>query len=297
MELDQLKYFLRVAELKSFTRAANELLVSQPALSRSIQRLEEQLGAPLLVRKSRSLELTEAGTLLLSRSRQVLNILEDTRAEISDDGESGRLRIGAIPTIAPYFLPEVIQQFSVKFPRATYVIHEETTDRLIKGCSQGEVDIGVLALPIEAKYLEREPLFEEELLLVMPAEHPLTKSKRLTLQCVEDQPFIMLDEAHCLSNSILGFCQRQSFQPKVIGKTSQLSMVQELVALSHGVSLIPQMARARDSSRRRVYRSLTGQKPTRQLVMIWDPYRFQTRMLDNFREHLRQLAVEMPKTG
>jgi LysR family transcriptional regulator, hydrogen peroxide-inducible genes activator len=294
IEFDQLRYFLRVAELKSFTRAATELFVSQPALSRSIQRLEETLGMPLLVRKARSLELTDAGSLLQSRARQIIAILEDTQAEISDDGQSGRLRIGAIPTVAPYFLPEVLGSFSSQYPLATFVVHEETTDRLVKGCSQGEVDIGILAGPLEAKYLEQEVLFEEELWLVLPCQHPLAAARRVTLDCVEDQPFIMLDEAHCLANNILGFCQRQSFQPKVIGRTNQLSMVQELVALSHGISLIPNMAKRVDHSERRVYRSFSGQKPTRQLVMIWDPYRFQTRMQQNFRDHLRKFAGRKP---
>ena len=112
---------MRVAERRSFTRAAEDLLVSQPALSRAIQKLEGELGQPVFERKTRSVSLTDAGTLLQARAQQVLSILEDTKAEITDDGESGRIRVGAIPTIAPYFLPEILRQFSKLFPKATVI--------------------------------------------------------------------------------------------------------------------------------------------------------------------------------
>lgn len=288
MELDQLRYFLRVAERGNYTRAAEELGISQPALSRSVQKLEDELGQPVFERRTRSVSLTDAGTLLQSRARQVLMILEDTKAEITDDGQSGRLRIGAIPTIAPYFLPDVLQRFSNHFPRATLIVQENTTDVLLKGCTQGELDLAIVALPVPAKYLETEELFEEELLLVLPPGHPLVEKNRIRLSDVEPFPFVLLDEAHCLSENITSFCRQRSFHPVTVERTSQLAMVQELVSLSHGVSMIPRMARQLDQSSRRVYRSLDGKKPTRKVAVVWNPYRFQSQLLTAFRECLRQ---------
>ena len=151
MDLDQLRYFVRVAERQNFTRAAEDLGISQPALSRSIQKLEEEFGQPVFERKTRSVSLTDAGTLLQARAQQVLSILEDTKAEITDDGQSGRVRVGAIPTVAPFFLPEVLRQFSREFPKATLIVQENTTDALLKSCTQGEIDLAILALPIPAK--------------------------------------------------------------------------------------------------------------------------------------------------
>ena len=287
MEIDQLRYFLQVAERGNFTRAAEELGISQPALSRSIQKLEEELGQPVFERKTRSVSLTEAGTLLQSRAQQVLTILEDTKAEITDDGHSGRVRVGAIPTIAPYFLPKVLRQFSKEFPKATVIVQENTTDSLLKSCTQGEIDLAILALPVSARYLEIEELFEEELLLVLPPEHPLVEKAKIRLCDVEPYPFVLLDEAHCLSDNIVSFCRQRSFQPVAVERTSQLAMVQELVSLSHGVSMIPAMARRLDESDRRVYRSLTGRKPTRTIAVVWNPYRFQSRLIQAFRERLR----------
>lgn len=290
MDLDQLRYFLRVAERQNFTRAAEELGISQPALSRSIQKLEEELGQPVFERRTRSVALTDVGSLLQSRALQVLTILEDTKAEITDDGQSGRIRVGAIPTIAPYFLPEVLRQFSKDFPQATIIVQENTTDALLKSCTQGEIDLAILALPVPAKYLDVEVLFEEELLLVLPPEHPLVEQSRIRVRDVEPYPFVLLDEAHCLTGNIESFCNQKSIHPVAVERTSQLAMVQELVSLSHGVSMIPAMARRCDQSDRRVYRSFAGQKPTRTVVVVWNPYRFQSRLIKAFRERLRNSA-------
>lgn len=293
MELDQLRYFLQVAERGNFTRAAEDMAISQPALSRSIQKLEEELGQPVFERKTRSVVLTDAGTLLQARAQQALSILEDAKAEITDDGQSGRLRIGAIPTVAPYFLPEVLRDFSEGFPNASVIVQEYTTDRLLKSCTQGEIDLAILALPVPAKYLEIEELFQEELLLVLPPDHPLAEKSNIRLRDVEPFPFVLLDEAHCLSDNIVSFCRRRSFQPVAVERTSQLTMVQELVSLSHGVSMIPAMARRRDQSDRRSYRSLTRPKPMRTIAVVWNPYRFQSRLLQAFRETLREHAAKL----
>lgn len=288
MDLDQLRYFLIVAEQQNFTRAAEQLGISQPALSRSIQKLEDELGQPVFERKTRAVSMTEAGTLLQSRAQQVITILEDTKAEITDDGQSGRVRLGAIPTIAPYFLPEVLRQFSSEFPKATLIVQENTTDNLLKNLTQGEIDLAILALPVSARYLDAEELFEEELLLVLPTDHPLVDKEKIRLSDVEPYPFVLLDEAHCLSNNIVSFCRQRSVQPVAVERTSQLAMVQELVSLSHGISMIPAMARQVDQSDRRIYRSFSGKKPTRTVAVVWNPYRFQSRLIKAFREHLHR---------
>jgi LysR family hydrogen peroxide-inducible transcriptional activator len=132
-----------------------------------------------------------------------------------------------------------------------------------------------------------EELFEEELLLVLPPDHPLVAKKAIHLRDVESYPFVLLDETHCLSDNIVSFCRERSFQPVAVERASQLALVQELVSLSHGVSMIPQMARQCDQSDRRVYRSFTGKQPTRTIAVAWNPYRFQSRLLKAFGTCLR----------
>lgn len=296
MELDQHRYFLRVAERGNFTRAAEELMISQPALSRSIRKLEDELGQPVLERKTRKVTLTDAGVLLQARAQQVLSIIEDTKAEITDDGVSGRIRIGAIPTIAPYFLPEVLAAFSKKFPQATLLVQENTTEQLLKSCGQGDIDLAILALPIPTRHLEVKELFQEELILVLPADHPLAEKPKVRLRDIEQLPFVLLDEAHCLTDNIVSFCQQRAFQPVVVERTSQLAMVQELVSLSHGISMIPALARKCDQNKSRVYRSLAKPKPRRTIVVASNPYRFQSRLLKTFRKYLLQTAESCTST-
>lgn len=287
-ELHSLEQFVALARAKNFTRAAAELHLSQPALSRAIQKLEEQLGQPLFERHPREVILTDLGELLLARAKEILKLVEDTFSELAEAGRRGRIRLGAIPTIAPYFLPRLLGGFAKKHPEISVIVQEDTTELLIQRCNHGEIDLAILALPIIAKALEVEPLFSEELLLVAPAGHPLAAASPLTIQAVEEFPFVMLNEAHCLSESISSFCRQHSVQPVTVERTSQLTTVQELVALDHGVSIVPQMARRIDVSESRVYRSFSGEKPARTVAMMWNPARYETRAMKALMAHIRQ---------
>jgi LysR family hydrogen peroxide-inducible transcriptional activator len=286
LEIEQLRHFLKVAEISNFTRAAEAVGLSQPALSRSIARLEQELGQPLLERQTRRVTLTDAGRSLIARAEQILALVNDAKAEILDDGQTGRIRVAAIPTIAPFFLPGLLKVFGTLFPQARVVVQEDTTDVLLKKLTDGEIDVAVLARPVSARYLQIQDLFEEELLLVLPTGHPLSERKRIGMAEIESLPFVLLGEAHCLTENILGFCRQRAFHPVTVERTSQIAMVQELVAMDHGISMVPAMARAGDFSNRRVYRSLSGTKPTRKIIMAWNPYRFQSRLLNAFKEQL-----------
>ncbi|MES2736500.1 MAG: LysR family transcriptional regulator [Verrucomicrobiota bacterium] len=287
LDIQSLEQFVVLARTKNFTRAGEELNLSQSALSRSIQKLEDQLGQPLFERKPREVVLTDLGELLLERAKKILKLVEDTFSELSEAGRRGRVRLGAIPTIAPYFLPSLLGSFAEKHPDISVIVQEDTTETLIKSCSHGDIDLAIVALPIIAKYLEVEPLFTEELLLVLPAGHPLAAEESIAVASVDGYPFVMLNEAHCLSENISSFCRRQSVQPVTVERTSQLTTVQELVALDHGVSIVPEMARRLDLSNRRVYRSFSGEKPLRTVALMWNTYRYQGKALKALMEHVR----------
>ncbi|WP_133796958.1 LysR substrate-binding domain-containing protein [Prosthecobacter fusiformis] len=287
MDLQSLEHFVALARAKNFTRAAADLNLSQSALSRAIQKLEDQLGQSLFERKPREVVLTDFGELLLERARKILKLVEDTFSELDEAGRRGRVRLGTIPTIAPYFLPNFLSSFAEKYPDISVIVQEDTTETLIKNCNQGDIDLAIVALPIIAKALEIEPLFSEELLLVLPAGHALATQDPLLVEAVDGYPFVMLNEAHCLSENISSFCRRQSVQPVTIERTSQLTTVQELVALDHGVSIVPEMARRLDLSDRRVYRSFSGEKPFRTVAMMWNSYRYQGKAVKALMEHVR----------
>ena len=154
------------------------------------------------------------------------------------------------------------------------------------------MDVALLALPIDQEHLVVEPLFTEELLLAMPADHRLARKRHVTMQGVSTQPFVLLNEAHCLGEQVISLCRQKSCLPIVSCQSVQLLTVQEMVALGHGLSLIPQMAVAGDTSGHRRYRSLAGEKPQRSLAMIWRRHRYQSGLVKQFIENVRQEARE-----
>ncbi len=295
MDLSQLRYFLKVAERGNFTRASEDLDMTQPALSRAIAKLERELGQPLLERKTRKVSLTDAGRLFSIRAEQIIALADDLKSELTDREDHGRIRVGAIPTVAPYFLPLILRSFCDQCPSIQVVAFEETTDRLLQRCRQGEIDVAILAAPVSAKYLEVEVLFDEELLAVLPAGHALAKKKTVTLADLREFPFVLLDETHCLSGNILSLCRQSSFQPVAIQHTCQLATIEELVALGHGVSLVPRMARNLDSSDRRIYRPVTGPSPVRTIILAWNAYRFQSRRIERFKDCVRKISRKCGK--
>ena len=287
MELHQLRYFAKVAELGNFTHAARACHVSQPSLSSQIAKLERHLGQPLFERQVRGARLTEAGKRFKERVDQILRMIDDAGSSVKDEADAGHLVIAAIPTIAPYLLPRILAQFARKHPQAQLEVIEETTEKILKLCAAGEVDLGLLALPIEQNTLEVLPLFEEELQAVVPRGHPLARKKRLTLEDLAEQPFVLLHEAHCLTDQTRGFCSRHLIAPIATARTHQLSTVQELVRLGHGISLIPAMAAKMDHDPGRVYRRFTGTVPARTIAVGWNRLRYQSRLFKTFVQFLQ----------
>src|SRR5262245_8887804 len=150
MELNQLRYFVAVAELSSFTKAAARCGVAQPSLSQQIQKLERELGQQLLDRFGRRIRLTEAGEAFYGRATAALDAIDDARTSVqnSHDWQTGTITIGAIHTIAPYLLPDIVQRLTKRFPQAHVIVKEQLTEELVADCLGGELDVGIVALPI-----------------------------------------------------------------------------------------------------------------------------------------------------
>ena len=289
MEIHQLRYFVAVADLGSFTKAAERCDVAQPSLSQQIIKLEKELRHPLFERLGRTIRLTDAGRALYDHAVGVLRGVDEIRDRVTaaTDPNRGMVAVGAIPTIAPYLLPPLLKSFARKFPKATLTLHENLTDSVIRSCLAGEVDVGVIASPVANDLLHSEPLFTEPLLLAMPASHRLVKKKSVTLEDLAEEPFVLMSELHCLGDQIVGFCRQQGYSPVVRCQGVQLLTIQELVAQGHGVSLIPAMAHEMDRGRRCEYRSLAEPTPTRTIHLIWHKDRYQSPVVKEFIRALR----------
>jgi LysR family hydrogen peroxide-inducible transcriptional activator len=185
----------------------------------------------------------------------------------------------------------MIKRLGSVCPRAVVEVFEEVTRSAIARCLDGEVDVIILAGPLENPALHVEHLFRDELLLALPARHILAKKQRVTLSDLASEPFILLDEAHCLTSDVLAFCHQRDFQPRVTCRSSQLYTVQRLVALRQGISLIPRIAVEAAPEKGCVYRPVAGQ-PARSLVLAWNRNRFQSPIVKQLIGTIREVAAE-----
>lgn len=297
MELHQLRYFVAVAQTGSFSRAAERCHVSQPSLSQQIQKLERRLKQKLFDRLGRSVVMTEAGNQLLDRAVPILAAVEDTKRILreADDPQGGRLAIGAIPTIAPYLLPPALKKLLHLYPNVELTVREELTDNLLGSLLAGDLDLGVLALPIPDDRLHLEELFTEPLLLALPRGHRFVHRRHLSLDDLQEEPFILLDEMHCLGQQIVAFCRAGGCHPRITCKSAQIATVQSLIGLGQGVSLLPAMAKRQDRDPHRTYRRLSKGQPTRAIAVAWHRQRYHSPVAERFLQILRSMSNRQSK--
>jgi LysR family hydrogen peroxide-inducible transcriptional activator len=244
MELHQLRYFSAVADTGSFSRAAEKCHVSQPSLSQQIQKLESELGGRLFDRLGRSVRLTDLGEAFLPRARSVLHELSSAKDELIErlHSEASPVVIGAIPTIAPYWLASRLATFSRKFPKVHLTIAEEITPVLLDRLRAGSVDLAVLALPIRGHEFETHPLFTERLFAALPRKHKLSRRPSLQLADLRRDPFLFLRDGHCFRETAVAACDRARLDPRVVFESGHLSSLLAMVGAGMGVSLVPEMA-------------------------------------------------------
>jgi LysR family hydrogen peroxide-inducible transcriptional activator len=271
MELHQLHYFVALARTGNFSRAAEQCHVSQPSLSQQIQKLEDELGEPLFVRRGRVSRLTRSGEELLPRAMRILDELESARREILETHscERGTLTIGVLPTIAPYLLPPVLAAFRAKHPGVAVLIEEDTTARLLELAAGFALDLAIVSTPLREERVEVMELFAEPLLLAVPARHRLAKKPRLALADLEHEQLIVMKEGHCLGDQVLGFCEGREVRTNISFRSAQLETVRELVRAGLGVSLVPEMAARDGAAKGVVYRALPRPGPSRKIVAVW----------------------------
>jgi LysR family transcriptional regulator, hydrogen peroxide-inducible genes activator len=288
MEMHQLRYAVAVARAKNFSRAAEQCHVSQPSLSQQIQKLEEELGERLFDRLKREAKLTAAGEAFVRRAVRILEEVDAAKREAHDTQAllRGTLSVGALPTIAPYLLPDVIARYNQRYPGVEVVIHEDMTARLIKLALACDIDFAVASTPLhDARFAVRE-LFAEELLLAVPAGHPLATKRQVTSADLDAEKLIVMQEGHCLGDQVLRFCERRRTHPTVSIRSAQMETIQSLVRAGVGLSLIPRMAVKTGRSDAPVYRSLNSPRPERSIVVAWPKQRPPGRAASEFIKEL-----------
>lgn len=240
--LRQLRYLTALARNRHFGKAAEECAVTQPALSMQIRELERELGADLVERRPGEIAVTEIG---LEVARRAERILAATRDLVDfarhRDVLSGPLKLGIIPTLAPYLLPRVLPLLQRRYPALRLDVRETQTDTLVAELIAGALDCLLLALPVEAGDVETIPLFDDRFLLAVPSAEPLPK-RRVTIADVDQRRLLLLEEGHCLRDQALAFCAAKTRDAAASLGATSLATVMQMVANGYGVTLVPEIA-------------------------------------------------------
>lgn len=270
--LRQLQYVLAIAEHGSFRKAAEACAVAQPSLSNQIAQLEDALGVRIFERLPRSVVVTEAGAPIVLRARRAILEADDliAIAQRTRDPLAATLRLGVIPTVAPYLLPEISLPLRTDFPNLKLIWSEEKTPQLVAKISSGEMDGGVLALESDLGDLEIETIGRDAFFLAVPSGHKLAKKgKPAQPDELEGETVLLLDDGHCFRDQALELCTRIGAEEASMRATS-MSTLAQMVAGGAGITLLPQIALATENrARGLVVRPFGPRGPARTLVVAW----------------------------
>ncbi len=275
MNLRDLKYLVAVAEHRHFGRAARSCYVSQPTLSTQLKKLETYLGVQLVERNRRRVLLTPLGEDLAERAARILAEADDlvNTARAQAEPMTGDLRLGVIPTAAPYLLPHVIPELAYTFPNLRLILREDLTDRLLDRLRAGTLDGALLARPVADEGLVSATICVEPFYFAVPTGHPLDRPEPVTLKELRDVELMLLEEGHCLRQQALEICRHADAGEAAPFRATSLETLRQMVAAGVGATLLPALAAA--ASRRGpdhqavAIRPFEAPAPTRELALYW----------------------------
>jgi LysR family hydrogen peroxide-inducible transcriptional activator len=270
--VQQLRYAVAVADALHFGRAAQACFVSQPALSAQVRELEARLGAQLFERTSRGVLVTPEGEEVVERARRILREVDDLRDAAAGAGGTlaGPLRLGVIPTIAPYVLPPAIRLIAETHPSLELYLREDRTHLLIAQLQAGALDLLLLALPLARPGIEELPLYDEPFLLAVPEAHALARRRGCDVSALAGERLVLLEEGHCLRDQALAVCEPAGHDGRAEVQGTSLPTVVHMVGAGLGITLLPASAIDRDvhDGERVVVRELRP-PPSRTVGLAW----------------------------
>jgi LysR family transcriptional regulator, hydrogen peroxide-inducible genes activator len=270
LTLKQFRYFEALTRHRHFGKAAEDCAISQPALSLQIKDLEQSLGHELFERSPRQIRLTRFGEDFLQRIRDILRAVDELGdlARASQDRLVGRLRLGIIPTVAPYLLPRIIGNLTRAYEGIDLHVRETQTARLLHELAEGRIDTAIVALPVSEPAFTETPLFTEHFVLVRPAEDDGKPAPRP--EALREMRLLLLEEGHCFRDQALSFCNMHAAAPREILEGSSLSTLVQMVSAGIGVTLIPEMAVPVETRSAAVsICRFRAPEPRRTIGMIW----------------------------
>jgi len=244
MNLRDLRYLVAVADAKHFGKAAEACHVSQPTLSAQIKKLEGYLGVDLIERKPRGVALTEVGEELVERARRVLRESDEIVHLARDfrDPLAGTLSVALIPTIGPYLLPLVAKKLRKQLPKLRLMLFEYQTTQLLERLQKGDLDMGILALPIDSEGLATRELYREDFVVALPRQHELASKSAVKVSELAGEQLLLLEDGHCLRDQALEVCSRTDVHENQDYRATSLETLRQMVAAGWGVTLMPKLA-------------------------------------------------------
>lgn len=272
ISLRMLSYLVTLADTRHFGRAAEACFVSQPTLSAQIKKLEEQLGVVLIERQPRNLLLTPVGVAVVELARTMLRDVSEMENTVQAhrDPLAGSLKVGLIPTLGPYLLPHIVSALRTRLPQLKLKYLEYQTDPLLERLLRGEIDLGILALPIETDGLTVRELFTEPFRLAVHTDHPLAKKRTVSMPELSGEKFMLLEDGHCLRDQALEVCALSGVAEDQEFRATSLETLRQMVAANAGITLIPALAIDRPIVHSDVV-AIPFKKtaPSRQIAAIW----------------------------
>jgi LysR family hydrogen peroxide-inducible transcriptional activator len=273
IKLKDLRYLVAVADCRHFGKAAERCFVSQPTLSAQLKKLEDYLGVQLVERQPNNVSLTAAGEQIVSRARRILEASEEvvTLARSHRDPLAGRLRVALLPTIGPYLLPRIAQALRKSLPRLDLQLYEYQTGPLLEKLQGGEIDMGILALPVDLEGLEARELYTEPFIVALPDQHKLAKRESLRADDLKGETLLLLEDGHCLRDQALEVCSRIGAQEKQDFRATSLETLRQMVATGAGLTLLPELASrgAYGNAKGVAIRPFAKPAPVRHVGAVW----------------------------
>jgi len=273
LKLKDLRYLVALADTRHFGQAAARCFVSQPTLSAQLKKLEEYLGVQLVERHPRRIALTEAGQQVVARARRIIESSDEivALAETQRDPLAGRLRVALLPTIGPYLLPIVAPRLRKKLPRLELLLYEYQTGPMLEHLQAGDIDLGILALPVPAEGLAARKLFDEPFVVAVPERNPLAARRSLKAADLNGETLLLLEDGHCLRDQALDVCSRSHVHEKQDFRATSLETLRQMVASGSGITLLPQLAAsgAYGNARGIVTVPFAKPEPVRHIGALW----------------------------
>jgi LysR family hydrogen peroxide-inducible transcriptional activator len=273
LKLKDLRYLVALADTRHFGRAAAKCFVSQPTLSAQLRKLEQNLGVQLIERQPRRVTLTPAGEEVTSHARHMLETGEAilTLAQTRRDPLAGQLRLALLPTIGPYLLPQVALKLRKALPRLELMLYEYQTAPMLEHLHAGEIDVGLLALPIHDEALASRELYEEPFVLALPESHRLARRAQVRVDDLDGETLLLLEDGHCLRDQALEICARSNVREKQDFRATSIETLRQMVAAGVGITLLPALASrgAYAHARGIAVRAFARPIPSRHIGAVW----------------------------